>query len=125
MERPIKKVKTHGFQSDQEAQTYIDYALRGGIPDRNVWILILSNNPELSVQDISRMCRVNSFFKSLCDSGEVWDKIFVRQFGTETLDQARKMFPQEPLLRLMTWRVWLDTADCIPVQVRKNRTLRV
>jgi len=57
---------------------------------KDVWIKILSGNPELSVQDINRMCSVNKTFQQLCASGNIWDKIFIRQFGEEVFQQEQQ-----------------------------------
>ena len=117
MERATKRVKTHGFENDDEAEAYLDSLLLG-IPELplEIWVKILSSNPALSVQDIQRMCRVNSLFKQMCDTGIVWDEIFKRQFPGE-LAQIRNEFPDpEPvgngenvgknaLLRLLATRI--------------------
>lgn len=120
MELPTKRVKkTHGFQNDDEAQNYLDSLLLGK-PELplEIWVKILSSNPKLSVDDIQSMCRVNSLFKQMCDTGIIWDKIFIRQFGITEFDQAKRelnfdtsMFVvRHPgfhaLFRLMTWRIY-------------------
>lgn len=104
-EQPKKRVKESGFETDDEAKKYIK-TLKKGYPtlSKGVWMLLLSNNPELSIGDIQRMCRVNKYFKALCAERVIWDKIFNRQFGHEALQQAKKEELNEPLARLVAWR---------------------
>lgn len=118
-----KRTKTHNFENDAEAAEYVHDLLKGTptLP-RDLWIQILSSNPQLSVQDIQAMCRVNKAFQELCDSGLIWDKIFQRQFGLEKWKEwkewdeeyLQKYYPginypniksSIPLLKLMTARV--------------------
>ena len=120
MERGQKRVKTHDFENDEEAEVYLDSFLLGK-PELplEMWVKILSGNPALSIQDIQRMCRVNSLFKQMCDTGIVWDHIFIRQFGqpkftawkkwdTILKHYYRKFKKKIPLLKLMTARVLYD-----------------
>lgn len=98
-----KKAKTHDFETDQEAASYL------GMFPVEVWINILSVNPNLSVKDIERMCRVNSVFKDLCDSGIIWKRIFMRQFKVNNAEYERIMDEGiyiSPLNLLMTWRIY-------------------
>ena len=91
MERPTKLLKTNDFTTDEEAKAYIDTFLLGNpILPKDVWIKILSGNPELSVQDINRMCSVNKTFQKLCASGNIWDKIFIREFGEKVFQQEQQ-----------------------------------
>jgi len=105
MESATKRVRTHDFQNDEEAEAYIDSLLFGKpqLP-LEIWVKILSSNPALSVQDIQRMCRVNSLFKELCDTGIIWDEIFKRQFGLRAFRDARTQMPDDSLARLFTIR---------------------
>jgi hypothetical protein len=89
-----KRIKTHGplGESDDEARrfmasTHIGPTDMGGLLKEN-WIHVLTQNPELSVDDILRMCRLNKRLKALCDTGVIWDEIYKRQFGLEDFAQA-------------------------------------
>lgn len=117
MQGPEKKIKTSHFENEKEASDFIDLWLRGDphLP-KDIWIKILSSNSELTVQDIHLMCQVNSFFNGLCESGEIWNALFLKEFGQEkqdAWDQLGKdyywMTPsKKSLLRLLTARIILD-----------------
>jgi MYND finger len=108
MERPLNTCR---FDSDAEARSYVQMLLEKnpGL-SRDVWTLILSANTGLTINDILRMCKVNKFFKNLCEEGSIWDRIFVRQFGEEEFERAKRLIhrngPKSQLLRLMTWRIF-------------------
>ena len=108
MELAIKRVKTHDFENDEEAEAYVDSLLLGK-PELplEIWVKILSSNPALSVQDIQRMCSVNSLFKKLCDTGLIWDEIFKRQFGKEDFWLVKGYTKRSihPLSRLIIRRI--------------------
>lgn len=112
MERVVKRLKSWFFDTDEEAKEYIE-SLTFGNPNlpKDVWVQILSSNKNLSVQDIQRMCRVNSDFNELCRSGIIWERIFIRQFGQEEYDKMKRIFadvqdPLKPLLMLLTRRYY-------------------
>ena len=116
MEPVHKRTKTNQFDSDDDAEVYLESLLHGNpsLP-LNVWIEILSLNSELTIRDIQRMCRINSLFKKMCDSSSLWNRIFQRQYGVGALDRAKSLVPVElqprasslnpALVRLITWRI--------------------
>ena len=113
---------TSNFKTDDQAREYIEEEQRtffGKIPSKDIWMHILSNNPELSIQDISRMCSVNTEFKKLCDDGLIWKRIFVRQFGRDEFEAVNtELNFATPLMRLMVWRIWKTVEhlyDSVPV----------
>ena len=101
----MSHVKTHNFENEDEAKTYV-YDILTGKPElpTDVWVQILSNNSELSIKDIQQMCKVNIMFKEICDTGAIWDKIYMRQFGLEAFKLARAKMPKDSLARLFTTR---------------------
>jgi hypothetical protein len=118
MDPSVKRIKTHGFENDEDAQRFMAAAHlgpadMGGLLKEN-WIHILTQDPELSVDDILRMCSLNKRLKALCDTGIIWDEIYKRQFGLEDFAQAlvdmRAMGPEDgpesrvALARLFTRR---------------------
>lgn len=112
MERVVKRLKSWFFDTDEEAKEYIE-SLTFGNPNlpKDVWVQILSSNKNLSVQDIQRMCRVNSDFNELCRSGIIWERIFIRQFGQEEYDKMKRIFADDTkkdkkLLMLLTMRYY-------------------
>jgi len=125
MERATKRVKTHDFENDEEAEFYLDALLLGDpfLPV-DIWVKILSENSELSVQDIQRMCRVNSKFKQMCDTGLIWDKIFIRQFGNATFDRVSKFTSvvdgkHISLRRLIAYRI-VTNIDNVPWTMKRG-----
>ena len=117
MERATKRVKKHNFENDEEAEAYVDSLLLGK-PELplEMWVKILSSNPALSLQDIQRMCHVNSLFEQICDSGLVWDEIFRRQFGKEDfwLMEENTSYSLHPLTRLIIRRIIGDNTKPSP-----------
>jgi hypothetical protein len=106
MESSGKRIKIDTFDNDEEAETFLDFAAQdalGLLPE--MWVKILSENPQLSVHDISRMCKLNTMFRNMCRSGLIWDKIYIRQFGTEALKRATKQMPDDARARLLTHRM--------------------
>jgi len=153
MEESVKRVKSSGFESDADARQFMAVAHigptdMGGLLKEN-WIHVLTQNPELSVDDILRICSLNKRLKALCDTGVIWDEIYKRQFGLEDFAQAlvdmRALAPEDgpesrvALARLFTRRYELmrersthtnllfkDNADgVIRVYLWKKRTTNV
>ena len=50
-----------------------------GPASSQVWAYIISNNLELTLRDVERMCSLNSKFKEICRDGRVWERILEKE----------------------------------------------
>lgn len=86
MEISPKKAKTHNFKSNEEASAYMKEmaALLGPLPS-SVWAYILSNNLELTLRDVERMCSLNTKFQDICKDERVWENILEKELERSPL----------------------------------------
>jgi len=85
----LKRSKTRTFDTDEDVEEYLED---------------LVNNPTLTVPEIKKMCRVDPRVEAACANGAIWDRIFIRQFGTASMEKAKMEGLDHPLKRLLTWR---------------------
>lgn len=106
MEPPLKQSR---FDTEEEAATYASSF--ENLPDETI-VKILAENNGLSIQDIQSMCRASSRFAELCARYEIWDTIFIRQFGRKKFDEFQHIgenLPNFRLLRLLAMRCLMLT----------------
>lgn len=96
MERPLKQSKVEKL-----------LAIYGHLNSKDVWIEILTANPSLSIDDILKMCSLNSYFKFICDSNQIWEKLIQKQFGQDDYLKVKKL-SEGPidLYVLFAWRAF-------------------
>lgn len=104
MEPNVKRVKTHDFETNEDAEAFLDQILPKNVPelDKDIWEKMLLENKQLSVRDIERLCNVNSVFRKFCKKREIWKKIFDREASPERqkniLDGLKIIFGRNMLI---------------------------
>jgi hypothetical protein len=71
-------------------------------------VKMLSENPEISVDDIQAMARTSTRFREIVDSGMIWRAIFRRQFGSQEFNRMTRKYPFPSLMILLMVRRFIE-----------------
>jgi hypothetical protein len=77
------------------------YEKRYGVFPLDVWSVILGH---MTARDILRLSKLSKTFCELAQSAQIWNAIFVREFGEEALKEARRTMP-DARARVFAWRL--------------------
>jgi hypothetical protein len=76
-----------------------------------LWVTILSSFSNVSVKSIEALCSSNSYFRSICQTNKIWQRIFRREFGNLNWTEATKNMPNNAtdLEKLLLYRIIIKT----------------